>query len=407
MKPVYYKGLPVDELKSLNFEQDVCLEKGKIIRDKGMIKDCYVCVRPGNKQLVPKVYLKHKEDRVISNNYGHGGIGWSTLWGSVKKSIDYAEKHFGSLQSKKIAVIGAGANGCATVLKLVERGVDPKMIEVFCDNMTDTTSHRSGAILSTASIIDPINPEYERTYEEINVDSFLEWEKIYKGKVFPKLREGVTPVKGYFGAEKEWGTIETDSGLDIFVAKGIIPPPELVYVKFKNRYNLMRKYNTYYFNTYKLMRGFYDMIQNDLKIKINFGTLKSFEEISPEFKLVFNCAGVENNNNLQKDDDILPIGGHIITLKHQDMSQFDYIIYTHYIYEEDKGKVSYADAPLFYFMLKTDEVSFGGLLGGSLMNNYTGGNEEIDEKEYKGVMRRTFEIFGENPRKFIKLNPKF
>ena len=45
------------------------------------------------------------------------------------------------------------------------------------------------------------------------------------GKIFQKLRFGIKKVKAYFGAEKDYGCIETDSGLDIdalrIVANGV------------------------------------------------------------------------------------------------------------------------------------------------------------------------------------------
>jgi hypothetical protein len=404
-----FNNIPIEELPSLDFENQVIFEeRGKISRDKGIIKDCYVCLRPGNKQGVPKVYIDEiSKDRIIANNYGHGGIGWSTMWGSVLKAIEFAEDKLKSndpndtLFNKKIAVIGTGTNGCGTILKLIERGVDPRNIEVFTDNMDDSTSHRSGAILSTASILDPINPHLEKLYDDINVNTFVNWDNIEKGILFPKLKEGVQRVKAYFGAEKEWGTIVTDSGLDMFVQKGLIPQPELVYLKFKNRLNLMRKYESFYFNTFKLMRAYHDIIKNDYGIKIHMGKLKSFSEIDSSFNLIFNCSALGNNDLLKQDEDIHPIAGHIVTLQHQNMKKFDYIIYSHYIYEEDKDKgIPFHEAPLFYFMLKTDDVTFGGLLGGSFHPNYIGGDDELDEREYRGVMRRTYEIFGEDSEKF-------
>jgi hypothetical protein len=279
---------------------------------------------------------------------------------------------------------------------LVNKGINPDNIEIFCEKMDDLTSHRSGAILSTASVLEEINSDLKKLFDEINIDSYTVWDKIEKGYLFPKLKEGVLRVKAYFGAEKEWGTIQTDSGLDIFVEKGIIPPPELVYLKFNNRLNLMNKYDSFYFNTFKLMRAFSDIILNDFKIKINIGKLENFNQIDNKFGVIFNCSGLGNMSNFSKDPDIIPIGGHIVTLNHQNIKKFNYVIYSHYIYKEDIGKYKYHEAPLFYFMLKTDDKSFTGLLGGTLINNYSGGDENLDEAEYKGIMRRTLEIFGEN-----------
>lgn len=308
----------------------------------------------------------------------------------------------------KIAIIGSGANGLATALMLVEKGINPNLITIFSSNIDDTTSHRSGAILSTASVLEKIDPELEKIYDEINLETFKVWQNIHQGKIFKKLQNGIKKVKAYFGAEKEWGTIETDSGLDIFVKNGLIPPPELVQIKFGERLNLMRRYDSYYFNTYRLMRGLFDYVSNDFKIKIVKREIQDYDELinNETFDYIFNCAGLSNQKKFNFDKDILPIGGHIITLKHQNIHEFDYVIYSHYIHKEDIGKYNYTNAPLFYLMLKTDDNNFSGLLGGSLLNNYEGGDQKKDEGEFKEILRRTLEIFGEDLQKhFIKSSP--
>lgn len=407
-----------DNLFSLDFEKEGGIhldENNNIIRDKGVVKDCYVCVRPGNKFNVPKVVVDKDGCRYIANNYGHGGIGWSTLWGSVNKSINMLEEKGVNLKEKKIAVLGGGCMGCATVLMLLEKGVDPKNIEIICEDTVNIASNRSGAMLSSASMLETLEPNIKKLFDDIQIDSFLMWEQIHKGKRLKKLQEAILDVKAYFGAEDEWGTIHTDSGLDVFVEKGLMPKPELVYVKFGDKYNKMNKYDCYYFNTYKLMKAFYDIIENDNKIRITKKRIESFSEINSSFNVVFNCTGLGNQTHFKKDPDIHPIGGHIITLKNQEIHKFNYVLYSHYICQEDVGKYNYTNAPLFYFMLKTDGSSYGGLLGGSLMGNYAGGDSLIDEKEFKGVMRRTLEIFGnkthlekvKTPSKNISMTAKF
>lgn len=390
-----------DDLISLDFSEGINFdEKGNIKRNSGIIKDCYVCVRPGNKKSVPKVYVETLEGgRIVSNNYGHGGIGWSLCWGSAQKSVEFLDKKLQdegkSLFEVKIGVVGAGCVGCATVLTLIEKGVDPNNIEIFTEKLENLTSHKSGAFLSTASVLEEVTMDLKQLYDDLHIDSYNTWDKIEKGEIFPKLQEGVLRIKAYFGAEKEWGAICTDSGMDIFVNNGMIPPPELVYLKFQERQNLFRKYDSFYFNTFKLMRAFYKLI-DDYKIKINLDKIEHFSKIDTKFGVIFNCTGLSNMTTFNKDEDILPIAGHIITLRNQEIKKFKYVIYTHYIPKEDIGKYSYTNSPLFYFMPKTDGETYSGLLGGSFYHHYHGGDENIDEKEYKGVMRRTMEIFGQD-----------
>jgi hypothetical protein len=288
---------------------------------------------------------------------------------------------------------------------LIHKGIISSSVKIFTNNDSDTTSHRSGAILSTASVLDKIDPVLERIYNDVNIQTFKYWEKIHQGKLFQKLRFSIKKVKAYFGAEKEYGCIETDSGLDIFVDHGLIPKPELVRMKFGSSENLMRKYDSYYFNTYRLMKTLNEYIREDFAVPIIIKEITDFECLANEgYDYIFNCTGVENLTKFNFDSDILPIGGHIVTLKNQKISEFDYVIYSHYIHKEDVGKYTNTNAPLFYMMLKTDDKTFSGLLGGSLLNNYEGGDKEKDEFEYKQILRRTLEIFGEDPKKFLEMS---
>jgi hypothetical protein len=290
---------------------------------------------------------------------------------------------------------------------LVNQGINPENIKIYSKDTEDSTSHRSGAILSTASVLEKIDEKLEKIWDQINIDTFKFWKRVNEGEVFSKLQEGIRKVKAYFGAEKEYGTIETDSGLDMFVKEKLIPEPQLVNVKFGDTYNLMRKYDSYYFNTFKLMRALNEYIINDFKIQIIQKEIFNYEdeEIS-ESDYIFNCSGLANKDAFNNDKDILPIAGHIVTLKGQKIYDFDYVIYSHYIHKEDVGKYTYENAPLFYYMLKTDDKNFTGIFGGSLINNYSGGDFDKDECEYKGILRRAFEIFGQNSHaSFNKLLP--
>jgi hypothetical protein len=92
------ENIPIeDKLVKLDFSQGFKFnEKRNLIRNAASISDCYVCVRPGNKINVPKINIKMLKikgtdnETTIVNNYGHGGIGWSLMWGSVLKAIEFS-----------------------------------------------------------------------------------------------------------------------------------------------------------------------------------------------------------------------------------------------------------------------------------------------------------------------------
>jgi len=87
-----------DNLVKLNFSQGFRFdEKKNLIRNSASVNDCIVCIRPGNKINVPKIntkILKNTQRNYVTtiiNNYGHGGIGWSLMWGSVLKALEFSK----------------------------------------------------------------------------------------------------------------------------------------------------------------------------------------------------------------------------------------------------------------------------------------------------------------------------
>jgi hypothetical protein len=95
------KNIKIEKnLLSIDFSKGVYFdENNNIKRNTGLIGDCYVCIRPGNLTNVPKINTKKKflsklnpkRETIISSNYGHGGIGWSLMWGSCQTSIEFSE----------------------------------------------------------------------------------------------------------------------------------------------------------------------------------------------------------------------------------------------------------------------------------------------------------------------------
>ena len=83
--PSYYIE---DSLPGLDFSEGVHYDNnGDMIKNKGVIYDSFVCVRPKVRQEIPKVNVSISDSKqIILNNYGHGGIGWSLLWGSAIRS---------------------------------------------------------------------------------------------------------------------------------------------------------------------------------------------------------------------------------------------------------------------------------------------------------------------------------
>jgi len=94
----------LDSLDLIDIEFD---KKGNL-KETGMIAKKIVCVRPGHKSGLPKIYTEMKGDKIISHNYGHSGTGYCFLFSTVETAIENFEKmctEKGINNNQKITVI--------------------------------------------------------------------------------------------------------------------------------------------------------------------------------------------------------------------------------------------------------------------------------------------------------------
>ncbi len=77
-----------------------------------------VCTRPFRAQ-GPRIEAEMVGRKKVVHSYGHGGSGWSLAWGSAEEAAALALES----QPERIAVVGAGAIGLTTALKLARMGV--------------------------------------------------------------------------------------------------------------------------------------------------------------------------------------------------------------------------------------------------------------------------------------------
>lgn len=83
-----------------------------------------LCYRP-MRQGKPLMNIEKKGDKVILNNYGHGGSGWTLGPGCAQYVNNLLEKSVFSRQLNKntpLTIVGAGVIGLCTAYDLVQRG---------------------------------------------------------------------------------------------------------------------------------------------------------------------------------------------------------------------------------------------------------------------------------------------
>lgn len=371
-------------LSNINYSTQRTLEE-----NSGNIKSKHLCIRPSCKYEYPKVFISKVNNRVIGNNYGHGGNGWSLLWGSVNHTVELVSKEV-NIVNNKIAVIGSGCIGYGTVFELLSRGVPPENIELFTDKLNNLTSHNAGALFSTASITTKLDIDSKTILDKMTLSSFKKWKSIYEGEYFPELKKGIEYLDTYFGDEDKYGAVYCNSGIEILEEKGLIPKAEKVFLNFNNKKNRFRKTKTFFFNTEVIMDTFYFEINK--KIKINMKQIKDYSDIPNTFSVIFNCCGLGNKYYLNKDQDIFPRLGHVIKIKGELFNR-NYIIYSYYLSYNDYIKGNKPE--LFYYFPKYDSYkTYYGLIGGSYMENYIGDNEILNEEEYLKIINKARDIFG-------------
>ena len=92
------------------------------------IQEKIVCIRT-HRERIFQITSELKDEKLICHNYGHGGAGWTFLFGSVPESIRQLNTQLQSnpsYKSKPICVIGAGCYGLLTAIELARAGHAPQ-----------------------------------------------------------------------------------------------------------------------------------------------------------------------------------------------------------------------------------------------------------------------------------------
>lgn len=109
-------------------------------------------IRPCRKS-GPRVEEEHFNSKLIVHNYGYGGSGLTLCWGGAQRVVDLLSSAFvrdPSLQSNRIAVLGAGVIGLSTAYELLNLGYD---VTIYADEFSpNLTSDIAAGIWSPPSI---------------------------------------------------------------------------------------------------------------------------------------------------------------------------------------------------------------------------------------------------------------
>lgn len=278
------------------------------------ISEEIVCTRPVREGKF-NISAQKLEDKTIINCYGHGGSGWTTLFGSVSKALEIYEE---MNPSKEVAirVVGSGCMGLTTAIELTRRGYH--VTGIYTKSLYDLPSWRAAGYFALVSV--KTSPEEQENLNNIGLDTFLTYQKIERGEHPYITKEAVRYMPVYCSIDRE-------AGVEDLEAKGMIPPRKYVTLDFGNGtlHPDYVKYMTYFMNTTTLMRQLTDQVKK-LGIKIEQRELKSFDEVKEE--VIFNCSGL-GGRDLNADQNMIPVRGHLVTLNEAAGTEhMDYMIYT-------------------------------------------------------------------------------
>ncbi|WP_422136497.1 FAD-dependent oxidoreductase [Endozoicomonas sp. ALD040] len=374
-----------DQLEAVQLDDAHFDAQGRVVMI-GNIDRKVVCLRPMRKGL-PEISAESLGEQLRVHLYGHGGSGWTLLWGSVDKAMALFEKKAREHKFNDqvpITVIGAGCMGKALALSLHHAGY--RSIRIVAEQDNRIASLNSTGYLAMVSLATE-NETEKKEAEQLAIETLKGYQRVDSG-THPIINEGVHLIDVYsgLGKEDEEGPLETYTGIEPFAEAGLLPKPEKGVVEFSTGVSYpMQKFRTYFMDTAVIMAAF-DRELRTRKIPVIHKTVDSLDDIKTD--VVFNCSGL-GAGKLNHDDRVYPNMGLLLDLAHQPLKKLDYIIYTRYQPPGAPKRTSPADKADIYFMPRG-----GGLLGATFVDHNDGSDKALNEALFTKILRENKQFFG-------------
>ena len=278
------------------------------------VKEKIVCIR-SHRERIFQITTELKNGKLISHLYGHGGAGWTFLFGSVQKALEQFEQRLTehpSYAGKPICVVGAGCYGLLSAIMLARKGYEVRIVAKETDNLP--SDRAAGFFFPRARKC--ATPLEREIFETVGIASYSAYLDIAQGR-HPFIANASQLMPAYYD-------LDIDPGFQLYTQHGLIASPEPVTIDFQNgkRYDVL-EYKTVFINPSKIMKELRRNVQ-ELAIPIALQEIQSLDEI-PE-SIIFNCAG-KSAPIFNGDTRMVPVQGHLITLKDQPpMEQLQYMI---------------------------------------------------------------------------------
>lgn len=344
--------------------------------DEGNIGKQIICYRPMRKEF-PNFSLENTNQKILVHNYGHGGSGWSIAPGTVDYCLSLLLEQNPSLDRQTpIAVIGGGCIGLFTAYQLLQEGFSN--ITLYAASFDDLTSHHAGGLLSMRAFGESV--ELHELSIQLGCFSYNYYKKISEG-IHQDFQGGVLELPTYFVDLEQ-------SELEVFVGRVMQPAKEVILDFGTGVTRRMLAYDDSLFIDTGLMM---DQLTALLKDKIVFcqKEIQDFQELDQS--VIFNCTG-SGSSDLNGDDALYQVQGHLLMLKDQDPSEFQYMM----IVDWDEGYTE-NDQPilrtldLFPKRLSGSPYNDVGVIGGTFIQ---GADQTTpNEQEFELLIQRAYDFF--------------
>lgn len=326
------------------------------------------CIRP-HRERIFNVSVEHTNGKTIFHNYGHGGAGWTFLFGCVEESVRQFEATMlqnPTLKTQTITVIGAGCYGLLTAILLAQRG---HKVQIIAKEIDDIPSYKAAGFFFPRWRKSSSEQEKQIFFAR-GVESYETYLQIAQD-THPFIKTGARIVPAYFG-------LDIDPGFDPYIKKGLITSAQKVTVDFGNgKPYSMNEYQIIFIDTIPLMQ---ELHRNRvvLDIPIMQKEIRSWNEVTES--IIFNCTGW-GAKQLTHDPKLIPVQGHLISLQNQ--PHLNYMINVKVVMQTLRGPRD----ELIYFSPKGE-----GVLGITFLRNQS--NEYANTHEFERLLQRCRDFFG-------------
>lgn len=326
------------------------------------------------------IALEKQYEKTIVHCYGHGGSGFTTLFGSIEKAVALLLDQNLNKQTP-IAIIGSGCMGLTAALELYRHGFTA--ITIYTKEIYQLPSWRAGGFFDpgTGKEDDPAGLERLK----LGLATYATLYAIEHGK-HPYLTSTIVrrlPI--YFPASMKMG-------VEVLEEINAMPASLPVTLDFGNGvlHEGYKRQETYFINVTELMQQLWAQIEK-LNIPVVTAEITTFTDCKEP--IIYNCTGL-GSATLNNDQKLYPARGHFFMLTQEPgTAPLDYMLFTEigdadeWIYLFPKPRFMNADGTC---------VECCAMLGGTNINCGHMNTEELkqlDAKEFNKLDERARQFF--------------